>query len=79
MKLELLARHHAALIDGERSGEELVGPHRVELEERIPRCVPLSDRPHRVAGRRARRRLGSRPHAAAFASSSRIGAPRLHE
>jgi len=48
-ELDLLGRHHAALINRDRSCKELVSPCRIELEERIPCGIPLADRPHRVA------------------------------
>ena len=57
-----------------------IGPLRIELEERIPRRVPLSDRLHRVAGRRRSPRASApASRQPPSASSRRIGAPRLHE
>ena len=79
-EFDLLGWHHAAPVNGRGDRHEFIGPYRIELEERIPRRVPLSDLPHLVAGRGwlvlAR---GAGSTLAAFASSRRIGAPRLHE
>src|SRR5262245_2027540 len=48
-KLNLLRREYAAGVDGDSGGHELVGPRGVEFDERVPRRIPLTRRPHLVA------------------------------
>jgi hypothetical protein len=50
-KLDEFGTQHALLINGGSNGEELIGPHRVQIEERVPGRVPLADGPHLVAER----------------------------
>lgn len=42
-ELDFLLREHVALINACPEGEELIGPQRVKLKERVPGGVPLSD------------------------------------
>ena len=75
-QFDLLRRERTARVNAEPCGHELVRPFRIEIDERIPRLVPLVSGLHTVALRGRCRGLsvaGFTPNA--LASSSRIGAP----
>jgi hypothetical protein len=76
-KLDLLGRQDAAPVNAGARRHEGVRPAGVDREERLPGDVPLSNRLYLFDSRLATGDPGFVVTPAAFASSRRMGAPRL--